>query len=180
MTRERVTIHYSRPPDRLQIFEQAVLERSPGCVVTFLGAAELRAPVRAGGRAVLEPGAPVIWFTYPGVWHDIGRFHLRDGTFTGYYANILTPVVEPETGVWHTTDLFLDVWLGADGQVELLDADEFEEAVRQGWISEDTAARAQQEADGLMDRAREERWPPPEVRSWTLDRARRTAAARDE
>ena len=35
----------------------------------------------------------MVWTTYRGdVWHDVGRFHLADGTFTGYYANILTPV----------------------------------------------------------------------------------------
>ncbi|HEX8360342.1 MAG TPA: hypothetical protein VF613_09550, partial [Longimicrobium sp.] len=84
----RVEIHYRRLPDREQVFRQQVLEDDGSCVVTFLEVAELPKPVRAGERVILEPGAPVVWFTFRGLWHDIGRFHLRDGTFTGFYANV--------------------------------------------------------------------------------------------
>ncbi|MDP9348291.1 MAG: hypothetical protein M3P24_04000, partial [Gemmatimonadota bacterium] len=86
----RVRIHYRRLPDREQVFEQALVEDAGEYVVTLLESAALRSPVTAGGRVVLEPGAPVVWFTYPGAWHDVGRFHLADGTFTGCYANVLT------------------------------------------------------------------------------------------
>jgi predicted RNA-binding protein associated with RNAse of E/G family len=55
-------------------------------------AAGVTRPTVVNGRAVLEPGAPVVWFTFPGRHHDIGRFHTADGAFTGCYANILTPV----------------------------------------------------------------------------------------
>lgn len=169
---DSVRIRYRRLPDREQVFEQAVVDDAGGYVVTFLAAAELSRPVRAGGRVVLEPGAPVVWFTYRGdVWHDVGRFHLADGTFTGYYANVLTPVRMRE-GDWDTTDLALDVWMGAGGRVEVLDADEFEEAVRNGWLDAGTAARARAEADALADAARAGTWPPEHVRAWDLARAR--------
>jgi predicted RNA-binding protein associated with RNAse of E/G family len=113
----------------------------------------------------------VVWFTFPGEWHDIGRFHRADGTFTGFYANILTPV-EMEGDRWSTTDLCLDVWLGADGGATLLDAEEFSEARESGWLDGETAARAEREAERLLTRALQERWPPPLVREWTLERAR--------
>jgi hypothetical protein len=115
MSTGSVRIHYRRLPDREQLFEQAVLEDAGEYVVTFLEAAQLPRPVMAGGRVVLEPGAPVVWTTYRGdVWHDVGRFHLADGTFTGFYANVLTPVAMSGDR-WDTTDLALDVWAGADG-----------------------------------------------------------------
>jgi hypothetical protein len=136
-----------------------------------LESAELPKPVRAGTRVILEPGAPVVWFTFRGLWHDVGRFHLRDGTFTGFYANVLTPV-EMEGDRWRTTDLCLDVWLGADGEVQVLDEDELADAERRGWASAETAARARAEAAGLVERAREGRWPPALLREWTLERAR--------
>jgi predicted RNA-binding protein associated with RNAse of E/G family len=120
---------------------------------------------------VLEPGAPVVWTTYAGEWHDVGRFHLADGTFTGTYANVLTPV-EMHGGVWTTTDLCLDVWLGADGRVEILDRDEFDAARAAGWMDDATAARALAEAERLAGAARRGEWPPAHVREWTLERAR--------
>lgn len=172
MTPDTVRIHYRRLPDREQVFEQAVLEDAGGHVVTWLDAAQLSRPVVAAGRVVLEPGAPVVWTTYRGdVWHDVGRFHLADGTFTGFYANVLTPV-EMRGGRWDTTDLALDVWLGADGAVEVLDRDEFDEAVRRGWLDAATEARARAEADSLAAAAHAGAWPPEHVRAWDLARAR--------
>lgn len=171
MTARVVTIHYHRPPDRLQHFRQPVLHEAGDHVVTFLEAAPLPRPVAAGGRTVLEPGAPIVWFTYPGLQHDVGRFHLADGTFTGVYANILMPV-RMEGDRWETTDLFLDVWVGADGGVELLDEDELAEAERNRWLDAPTAAAARAEADRLMELARLGDWPPRHVHEWDLDRAR--------
>jgi predicted RNA-binding protein associated with RNAse of E/G family len=172
---DTVRIHYRRPPDRLQLFEQAVVADDGECVVTYLPSAQLKKPVTAGGRVVLEPGAPVVWFTYRGdVWHDVGRFHRADGTFTGLYANVLTPVVM-RGAEWETTDLFLDVWMGADGEVEILDRDEFDAAVDAGWVDAETAARALAEAGRLAADARAGTWPPGHVRAWTLERARAVA-----
>jgi predicted RNA-binding protein associated with RNAse of E/G family len=169
---DAVTIHYRRPPDRLQVFEQAVVEDDGGCVVTFLPSAQLGKPMEIGGRVVLEPGASIVWFTYRGdVWHDVGRFHRADGTFTGVYANVLTPV-RMDGARWETTDLFLDVWVDADGGAEILDRDEFDAALAAGWITPSTVARALAEAEHLVDDARRGAWPPVQVREWMVERAR--------
>ena len=172
---DTVEIHYRRLDGTVQLFRQIVVAETADYVVTFLSAAALKRPVRAGGRVVLEPGAPVVWVTYPGRWHDVGRFHLADGTFTGFYANVLTPVVM-EGGRWETTDLALDVWLGADGAVEVLDRDELADALRSGRIDPAMAERAEEEAGMIEERARHGDWPPPEVLEWTLERARGVAA----
>lgn len=173
MTAGAVRIHYRRPPDRLQVFEQALVHDGIEYVVTCLPHAALAKPVTVDGRVVLEPGAPVVWFTYRGdVWHDVGRFHLADGTFTGLYANVLTPVLL-DGAEWHTTDLFLDVWMGADGRVEILDRDEFDAAVDAGWVDANTAVRALAEAERLAADARAGAWPPAHVREWTLERVRK-------
>ncbi len=171
----RVEIHYRRPPDRVQVFRQIVVHDAPDYVVTLLESAELDRPVTAGGRVVLEPGAPVVWFTYRGAWHDVGRFHLADGTFTGVYANVLSPVAM-QGDQWETTDLCLDVWLGTDGRLEVLDGDELEEAGRRGWLSMHVRRRALAEAQSLVNLARQGRWPGPEVLEWTLERARQTVS----
>src|SRR5690606_26580029 len=150
-----------------------------GYVVTLLEKADIADSSRIGGRVVLEPGSSIVWFTYPDRWHDIGRFHLRDGTFTGFYANILTPVVM-EGLRWTTTDLFLDVWMDPEGGVETLDEDELDAAVAAGWVDATTSARARQEAADLVSAAERGAWPPPEVREWTLGRARESIPPRTE
>jgi len=166
-----VDIHYLRPPDRETIFRQQVVHRDPEVVVTYLASADIGSPMRIGDRVVLEPGSPVVWFTYPDRWHDIGRFHTADGVFTGIYANVLTPV-RMSGSEWRTTDLCLDVWAGADGTVEVLDEDDLRLAERNGWIDAPTAARARHEAGRIADQARTGAWPPPHVHHWTLARTR--------
>lgn len=165
-----VRIEYRRPPDREEIFEQTVIERSPGGVVTFLEATPLARPLEHDGHVLLEDGAPAVWFTFPGEWHDIGRFHLRDGSFTGFYANILTPVQFVAPDLWRTTDLFLDVWLPAGGEATVLDRTELTAAVEQEWVEEEVAERAASEAERLRALASEGKWPPAVVHEWTLER----------
>lgn len=171
MTLRRAAIHYRRLPDRVQLFEQPILAETPEYVVTFAEAVALERPVLAGGRVVLEPGAPVVWFTYPGRWYDVGRFHLADGSYTGAYANILTPV-RMEGDRWETTDLCLDVWVGADGEVAVLDEEDLAAAIERGWIDAPTAAEAREQADALATAARRGQWPPPHIAQWDLRRAR--------
>lgn len=165
-----ITIHYRRLPDRDRVFKQLLVEETEEYVVTLLDAVPLSAPVTVAGEPVLEPGAPVVWFTYPGRWYDIGRFHLADGRFTGIYANILTPV-RMKGDEWETTDLCLDVWAGTDGRVEILDETEFEQAVANGWIDDTSAQQARDEARGLAAAALNGSWPPQHVAEWDLERA---------
>jgi predicted RNA-binding protein associated with RNAse of E/G family len=166
-----VVIEYRRLPDRVQRFEQALVHRAADYAVTYLPEARLERPVRVEGRVVLEPASPVVWFTYPGEWFDIGRFHLADGRFTGIYANLLTPV-EMAGARWRTTDLCLDVWAGADGAVELLDEEELAEAIDRGWVDARTADRARAQAMELLRQARAGTWPPAHVAEWTLEKVR--------
>ncbi len=173
-----VRIHYHRPPDRTQLFVQRLIHDGPGVKISFAEEIDLDAPMLIGGEVVLERGSDVVWFTFPGEWHDIGRFHRQDGTLTGIYANILTPCVFEPGGEWHTTDLFLDLWIpataagGAAAVPTLLDAEELAEAVDRGWISPATGARARREAERLLEGAQAGVWPPPAVAEWTRERVR--------
>ncbi|NIU73719.1 MAG: DUF402 domain-containing protein, partial [Gammaproteobacteria bacterium] len=79
----------------------------------------------------------------------MGRFHLRDDTFTGYYVNLIAPP-EIRGGTWHMIDLFLDLWVEPQGRAyHVLDRDEFDEAVDRGWLDTATARRARQELAAL-------------------------------
>ena len=171
-----VEIHYHRLTEAAQVFRQIVLEDAGDYVVTLLEAADLTQPAAdSAGNVILEPGAPVVWFTYRGAWHDVGRFHRADGTFTGLYANVLTPVTMVG-GWWETTDLCLDVWLGADGRLEVLDQEELAQAQARGAVAPQAARRARDEAARLFEAARQGAWPPAHVHEWTLERAREKAS----
>jgi predicted RNA-binding protein associated with RNAse of E/G family len=173
-----VRIHYRRPPDRLEIFEQHLVHDGPDVKVTLAPAVARGAPIRIDGRVVLEDGSPVVWFTFPGRWHDVGRFHLSDGTFTGLYANVVTPVELRDGTRWDTTDLFLDLWVDEWGAL-VLDEAELEDALERGWVDDATAARAQEEIERLRAEAEMGVWPPEVVREWTLERAMQALGGRD-
>jgi len=169
-TPDTVHIHYRRPPDRRDIYSQRLVHRDADCIVTFMPRTPLDRPMIIDGMTALEPGSPVVWFTFPGAWHDIGRFHTADGRFTGIYSNVLTPVRFADEATWETTDLFVDVWLPAPGGAVLLDEDELDEAATAGWIELSLADRARAEARRLVRLAWSGEWPPAIVRAWTLDR----------
>jgi predicted RNA-binding protein associated with RNAse of E/G family len=166
-----IRINYRRPPGRLQVFEQRLVHDGDRVKVTLAQNLPYEPPMRIEGQVVLELGSDVVWFTFPGEWHDIGRFHRADGTFTGLYANVLTPPVM--NGLeWDTTDLFLDVWMAPDHSILLLDEEELDEAMGREVIDAETAARAREEARRLVQGAFDGSWPPPVVHEWSLARCR--------
>ena len=164
------------------VFDQTLLLDDQQVKVTFQPATPVPRPVQVEGRTILEPGSPAVWFTFPGAWHDIGRFHDARGRFTGIYANVLTPCTLHESGQdplrWDTTDLFLDVWLGADGEVRLLDEDDVAAAEAAGHVTSAQAERAREEAREILRAQARGAWPPPVVTEWTLERARYSLSRR--
>lgn len=172
----QIEIRYRRPPDRLQVFSQQLVVDRPDCKVTLMEGHESGEPIRIGERTIFEPGAAMIWFLFPDAWFDIGRFHLRDGTFTGYYGNlIIPPKLEGDT--WEIFDLCLDLWVDRSGELQVLDQDEFDEAVDRLWIDPATAERARRALETLIAEARAGRWPPPLVKDYDLTCVRRLASA---
>ena len=167
----RVTIHYLRPPDHLQTFRQPIVHQSTEAIVTFSRGIRVPAPMELDGEIVLEAGSDIVWFTFPGLWHDIGRFHNAEGTFTGFYANLLTPVEMLPGHVWRTTDLFLDVWMKPGRAPRLLDEDELQAALDADALEAGTARRAREEAARILEHASGGGWPPPVVHEWTRERA---------
>lgn len=168
-----VLIHYLRPPGRRDVFHQHLVHDGEDVKVTFATDLTFEPPVTVDGETVLETGSEVVWFTFPGEWHDIGRFHTADGQFRGWYANVLTPPVFEAGDVWRTTDLFLDVWLPAEGgEPKLLDRDQLDEALEEGWIGGATGKRALREGERIIAACRRGRWPPEVTKEWTRERAR--------
>lgn len=167
-----VDIHYMRLGRPTEVYRQRVLESGGGGIVTFQPDTPIGAPLKVGGVTILEPGAPVIWFTFPGLWHDIGLFHLADGTWTGLYANVLTPVEFDGPRSWTTTDLCLDVWVPPGGDAVVLDEADLAHAEEASLIDGALVLRARKEAADLCRGHRAGTWPPRIVGEWSLERAR--------
>jgi len=169
-----VRINYLRPPDRREVFIQRLLLDSPEVKITLAEAVPFDPPIEILGKVALEAGSDAVWFTFPGRWHDIGRFHKANDVFTGIYANILTPPLIRPNGEWETTDLFLDVWVDPEGHLSVLDLDQLSEAEANGWLPPDQAERARDEVEWIKKEFDAGRWPPPVVEEWTLERARQS------
>jgi len=168
----QVRIDYLRPPDHREVFVQDLILDRPDVKVTLARDLPFDPPIMIRGEVALEKGSAAVWFTFPGLWHDIGRFHRADDSFTGIYANILTPPLMPPGGRWETTDLFLDVWVDPAGRLCVLDEDQLREAEQEGWVSAGQARRARQEVEQIRQEFAAGRWPPPVVAEWSLARAR--------
>ena len=62
-----------------------------------------------------------------------------DGSFQGYLVHLCEPI-EIRPGSVSYRDLMLDVWMGQDGELELLDEDDLRDALAAGQISTEAAA----------------------------------------
>lgn len=169
---ELVTLHYHRPPDRTDVFVQQLLYADEKVLVTYLAATPMKRPFMVGGRVGLDNGSPAIWFTFPGLLHDIGRFHTPAGEFTGLYANILEPVEIVSRLEWRATDMFVDVWIAAGEAAVIVDQDELQNAVDHKWVTAERADAALAEAERLVESYKNGTWPPAVVNEWTLARVK--------
>ena len=172
-----IAIHYRRPPDRLDIFIQDLVVDEPDHKITLHDPSNLTTALTVGDQIIQEPGAPIVWYVFPNAWYDIGRFHLADGTFTGYYINLIAP---PQLGerYWTIYDLCLDVWLDPSGNCVVLDQDEFDEAVDSHWIDTTTAERVRHELDDVLQKLATGRFPPDVVQRYPLPLVRRLRTQR--
>lgn len=166
-----IRYEYRRPGKPTTSYDEwVVLDRPDSKVLlqdTFAGP-----PFRVGDAVVLEPGAPIVWFVFPETWHDIGRFHLADGTFTGWYTNLTTPI-QLGAAVWSAGDLFLDLWTPAAGASVWLDEDEFAAACQARLIDAATRRRVLNERALIELQLAGGHWPPPIARDIDLAQARR-------
>lgn len=169
MTR-RITYRYRRPGKGEQTFEQWLVLDRPD-VKVLLTDSYNGERLTVNDEPILDPGAPIVWYVFPDKWHDIGRFHLADETFTGWYTNFVTPV-EMAGDTWRATDLFLDLWQPAEGEPVWLDEDELEQAVKSGLLDRATAKRIENERSLIVLQLGGGAWPPAIARDIDLAQAR--------
>lgn len=170
MTPKRVRIHYQRPGRGTVVFHEDLVMDRPDVKVTLLREYQGRA-AHAGPDRILDAGAPVVWFVYPHLWRDVGRFHLSDGRFTGWYTNLRAPPLL-DGDDWTCKDLFLDHWLPAGGGPAVwLDEDELAAGRAAGLVSDAELRRIAEERAAVDRLVAAGNWPPDLTREITLERA---------
>ena len=170
-----VSYEYRRPGKDPTFYDEWLVVDRADIKVLLLDPYVGRA-VHVHDRLVLDSGAPIVWYVFPGRWYDIGRFHRSDGTPTGWYTNLCRPPVT-HGDRWIGEDLFLDHWQWFDGSTAWLDEDELADAVQGGWIDRATLARIAKERDTLERQAALGAWPPTIAREINLAEARRLVSA---
>ncbi len=162
-----VRVHYHRPDRGTTVFDERLVLDRPDVKVTLL--ADYRGEdAYADGRRILSAGAPVLWFVFPGLCRDVGRFHLSDGTFTGWYTNLRAPI-RMDGADWYCTDLYLDHWLPATAEAGTwLDEDELAAARRAGLLEEPLLHLVDRERAAVDDALARGVWPPPIARGLDL------------
>ena len=165
-----INYEYRRPGKPATHFQEWLVLDRPDVKVLLLE--EYAGPdVRVDRVPILASGAPIVWYVFPEKWHDIGRFHLADGTLTGWYTNLCLPVqIGPDR--WVGNDLFLDLWQPAEGEPRWLDEDELDQAVRSRLIDPATRRRIQNERTMIDLQVKQGAWPPPVARDIDLAQAR--------
>lgn len=173
-----VRIHYHRPDRGTTVFHERLVLDQDDLKVTLLDDYQGR-DAHADGALILSAGAPVVWFVFPSLCRDVGRFHLADGTFTGWYTNLRAPI-RMEGPDWYCTDLFLDHWLPADGSPGCwLDEDEFADGVAAGLVTPEHLDIAHAERAAVTAAVAAGAWPPPLARDLDLASALARLADRD-
>ena len=120
---------------------------------------------------IADTGFMVVWFIYRNRWYDIGKFYDRAGRHVGYYCDILKPshkLLLNSTRTATLTDLFLDLWITPRGAYYVLDEDEMQDAIRNGYVSTTLARAARKHLATLIHRVEQDRFPPKHVRDMEL------------
>ena len=78
------------------------------------------------GFVVLEPGDRWTETFYAERWYNVFEIRAGDGHLKGWYCNVTRPArISPHEVA--AEDLALDLWVAADGEMQVLDEDEFAE-----------------------------------------------------
>jgi predicted RNA-binding protein associated with RNAse of E/G family len=126
-------------------------------------------PLTYQREIVMDRGYRAVWFLFKDRPYDVGRFYRPDGTWTGYYADVLEPVrwvgADPTT-LEPIVDLFLDLWIAPDGRHVILDEDEFQEAVDRGILTPVQIHHARRVLDELIEATERGEFPPEVARDF--------------
>lgn len=139
MSRPRLFRRRYIPDETIELKDDMILVLEPNFIVTSWNVLKPRRDISRGVSAYhIDKGIKV------------SKVFDNAGQMVYWYCDIIQTEYDAEANSYTFNDLLIDVVVYPDGQVEVLDMDEFADAMEQGILSVGTIAHAMRSTDDLL------------------------------
>ena len=139
MSRPRLFRRRFIPDENIELKDDMILALEPNLIITSWNVLKPRRDISRGVSA---------YFIDKGI--KVSKVFDNAGQMVYWYCDIIETHYYEKENTYTFNDLLIDVVVYPDGQVEVLDMDEFADAMEQGILSVGTIAHAMRATDDLL------------------------------
>ena len=139
MSRLRLFRRRFIPDENIELKDDMILALEPNLIITSWNVLKPRRDISRGVSA---------YFIDKGI--KVSKVFDNAGQMVYWYCDIIETHYDEKENTYTFNDLLIDVVVYPDGQVEVLDMDEFADAMEQGILSVGTIAHAMRATDDLL------------------------------
>ena len=139
MSRPRLFRRRFIPDENIELKDDMILALEPNLIITSWNVLKPRRDISRGVSA---------YFIDKGI--KVSKVFDNAGQMVYWYCDIIETHYDEKVNIYTFNDLLIDVVVYPDGQVEVLDMDEFADAMEQGILSVGTIAHAMRATDDLL------------------------------
>ena len=139
MSRPRLFRRRFIPDENIELKDDMILALEPNLIITSWNVLKPRRDISRGVSA---------YFIDKGI--KVSKVFDNAGQMVYWYCDIIETHYDEKENIYTFNDLLIDVVVYPDGQVEVLDMDEFADAMEQGILSVSTIAHAMRATDDLL------------------------------
>lgn len=139
MSRPRLFRRRFIPDENIELKDDMILALEPKLIITSWNVLKPRRDISRGVSA---------YFIDKGI--KVSKVFDNAGQMVYWYCDIIETHYDEKENIYTFNDLLIDVVVYPDGQVEVLDMDEFADAMEQGILSVGTIAHAMRATDDLL------------------------------
>ena len=139
MSRPRLFRRRFIPDENIELKDDMILALEPNLIITSWNVLKPRRDISRGVSA---------YFIDKGI--KVSKVFDNAGQMVYWYCDIIETHYDEKENIYTFNDLLIDVIVYPDGQVEVLDMDEFADAMEQGILSVGTIAHSMRATDDLL------------------------------
>lgn len=139
MSRPRLFRRRFIPDENIELKDDMILALEPNLIITSWNVLKPRRDISRGVSA---------YFIDKGI--KVSKVFDNAGQMVYWYCDIIETHYDEKENTYTFNDLLIDIVVYPDGQVEVLDMDEFADAMEQGILSVGTIAHAMRATDDLL------------------------------
>ena len=139
MSRPRLFRRRFIPDENIELKDDMILALEPNLIITSWNVLKPRRDISRGVSA---------YFIDKGI--KVSKVFDNAGQMVYWYCDIIETHYDEKENTYTFNDLLIDVVVYPDGQVEVLDMDEFADAMEQGILTVGTIAHAMRATDDLL------------------------------